>query len=125
MTRVDTGQVRVSLNGDDAVVELNSLIHGNSFSRRIYTQYPRKNPAQPHAHWMSFNGKTMVAPNLNTDDSTRIDLKSGDIRAETPTGTPPIAASIMPDASKYLCVELPRQHDHLYLHQTASMQRWS
>ena len=101
MTRVDTDQVHVSLNGDDAVIELNSLIHGNSFSRRIHTQYPGENPAQPHAHWMSFDGKTMVTPNSNTNDSTRIDLQSGDIKAKTHTGTLPIASSIMPDASKY------------------------
>ena len=101
MTRVDTDQVHVSLNGDDAVIELNSLIRGNSFSRRIPTQYPGENPAQPHAHWMSFDGKTMVTPNSNTNDSTRIDLKSGHIKAKTPTGTLPIASSIMPDATKY------------------------
>ena len=101
MTRVDTDQVHVSLNGDDAVIELNSLIHGNSFSRRIYTQHEGENPAQPHAHWMSFDGKTMVTPNSNTNDSTRIELKTGQIKAKTPTGTLPIASSIMPDASKY------------------------
>jgi len=101
MTRVDTDQVHVSLNGDDAVIELNSLIRGNSFSRRIPTQYPGENPAQPHAHWMSFDGKTMVTPNSNTNDSTRIDLPTGQIKAKTPTGTLPIASSIMPDASKY------------------------
>ena len=99
MTRTDTDQVHVSLNGDDAVIELNP---GNlEFSRRIFTQYPGENPAQPHAHWMSFDGKTMVTPNSNTNDSTRIDLKSGQIRAKTETGTLPIASSIMPDASKY------------------------
>ena len=99
MTRTDTDQVHVSLNGDDAVIELNP---GNlEFSRRIFTQYPGEKPAQPHAHWMSFDGKTMVTPNSNTNDSTRIDLKSGQIRAKTETGTLPIASSIMPDASKY------------------------
>lgn len=101
MTRVDTDQVHVSLNGDDAVIELNSLIHGNSFSRRIYTQHEGENPAHPHAHWMSFDGKTMVTPNSNTNDSTRIDLKTGLIKAKTLTGTLPIASSIMPDATKY------------------------
>ena len=99
MTRVDTDQVHVSLNGDDAVIELNP---GRlDFSRRIFTQYPGDDPAQPHAHWMSFDGKTMVTPNSNTGDSTRIDLKSGKIKAKTPTGTLPIATGMMPDASKY------------------------
>ena len=99
MTRVDTDQVHVSLNGDDAVIELNP---GRlEFSRRLFTQYPGQDPAQPHAHWMSFDGKTMVTPNSNTNDSTRIDLNSGDIKTKTPTGTLPIATGMMPDASKY------------------------
>jgi DNA-binding beta-propeller fold protein YncE len=99
MTRVDTDQVHVSLNGDDAVIELNP---GRlEFNRRIFTQYPGDNPAQPHAHWMSFDGKTMVTPNSNTGDSTRINLKTGKIKAKTPTGTLPIATGMMPDASKY------------------------
>ena len=101
MTRVDTDQVHVSLNGADAVIELNSLIHGNSFSRTIHTQKPGDLPAQPHAHWMSFDGKTMVTPNSNTNDSTRIDLVPGAIAAKEHTDTLPIASSIMPDASKY------------------------
>lgn len=99
MTRVDTDQVHVSLNGDDAVIELNP---GRlDFSRRIFTQYPGQNPAQPHAHWMSFDGKTMVTPNSNTNDSTRIDLISGRIKDKEATGTLPIATGMMPDASKY------------------------
>ena len=101
MTRVDTDQVHVSLNGEDAVIELNSLIHGNSFSRRIPTQFEGDLPAQPHAHTMSFDGKTMVTPNSNTADSTRIDVIPGTIAAKEHTGTLPIATGMMPDASKY------------------------
>ena len=99
MTRVDTDQVHVSLNGGGEVVELSPLAKG--IDRRIPTQFPGEDPAQPHAHWMSFDGKTMVTPNSNTNDSTRIDLKTGTILAKTPTGTLPIASSMMPDASKY------------------------
>jgi|CXWL01.1.fsa_nt_gi DNA-binding beta-propeller fold protein YncE len=99
MTRVDTDQVHVSLNGEDAVIELNP---GRlEFSRRIFTQYPGQDPAQPHAHWMSFDGKKMVTPNSNTNDSTRIDLISGRIKDKEKTGTLPIATGMMPDASKY------------------------
>ena len=99
MTRVDTDQVHVSLNGDDAVIELNP---GRlRFSRSIPTQFAGDLPAQPHAHWMSFDGKTMVTPNSNTNDSTRIDLIPGTIADKTETGTLPIATGMMPDASKY------------------------
>lgn len=99
MTRVDTDQVHVSLNGGNAVVELNP---GNlAYSRSILTQGLSDLPAQPHAHTMSFDGKTMVTPNSNTNDSTRIDVPSGDILDKEPTGTLPIATGMMPDASKY------------------------
>jgi DNA-binding beta-propeller fold protein YncE len=101
MTRTDTDQVHVSLNGDNAVIELNP---GNmEFSRRIFTQFTGENPAQPHAHTMSFDGKTMVTPNSNTGDSTRVDVGSrrAPIRAKEATGLLPIATGMMPDASKY------------------------
>ena len=99
MTRVDTDQVHVSLNGADAVVEYSP--YATEFSRRIFTQFAGDLPAQPHAHWMSFDGKTMVTPNSNTNDSTRVDLIPGTIAAKTATGTLPIATGMMPDASKY------------------------
>jgi hypothetical protein len=99
MTRVDTDQVHVSINGEDSVVELSPF--GAGIDRRIATQFPNERPAQPHAHWMSFDGHTMVTPNSNTNDSTRIDIPSGTIAAKTLTGALPIASGMMPDASKY------------------------
>jgi len=99
MTRVDTDQVHVSLNGENAVTELHPSATG--INRRILTQHPGENPAQPHAHWMSHDGQTMVTPNSNTGDSTRIDIPTGTITAKTITGTLPIASGMMPDASKY------------------------
>jgi len=99
MTRVDTDQVHVSINGEDNVVELSP--GGKQIERRIATQFPGENPAQPHAHWMSHDGHTMVTPNSNTNDSTRIDLVPGTIAEKTATGVLPIASGMMPDASKY------------------------
>jgi DNA-binding beta-propeller fold protein YncE len=100
MTRVDTDQVHVSINGGGEVVELSALAAG--INRHIRTQNDAtENPAQPHAHWMSHDGKIMVTPNSNTADSTRIDIPTGTIVAKTLTGTLPIATGMMPDASKY------------------------
>lgn len=99
MSRVDTDQVHVSINGGDDVVELSPLAAG--IVRRIPTQFPGEDPAQPHAHWMSFDGKTMVTPNSNTADSTKIDIPTGTILDKKHTGTLPIATGMMPDASKY------------------------
>jgi DNA-binding beta-propeller fold protein YncE len=99
MTRVDTDQVHVTINGEDHVVELSP--GGKEIQRRIPTQHPGEFAAQPHAHWMSHDGHTMVTPNSNTNDSTRIDLIPGTIAAKTATGFLPIASGMMPDASKY------------------------
>jgi DNA-binding beta-propeller fold protein YncE len=99
MTRVDTDQVHVSVNGEDNIVELSP--GGKFIERRLATQYVGENPAQPHAHWMSHDGHVMVTPNSNTNDSTRLDIPSGDIVAKTATGFLPIASGMMPDASKY------------------------
>lgn len=101
MTRVDTDQVHVSLNGGIGVRELSPF--AAAFNRFIPTQNSNELPSQPHAHWMSFDGQTMVTPNSNTNDSTRVDIgaPSADILAKTPTGTLPIATGMMPDASKY------------------------
>ena len=101
MTRVDTDQVHVSINGGDDIVELSKFADGNGIDRRIPTQFPGEKAAQPHAHWMSFDGHTMVTPNSNTADSTRINLLTGTIQDKQATGTLPIATGMMPDASKY------------------------
>jgi DNA-binding beta-propeller fold protein YncE len=99
MTRVDTDQVHVSVNGEDNIVELSP--GGKHIERRLATQFPGEKPAQPHAHWMSHDGHHMVTPNSNTNDSTRLDVPSGTIAAKTPVGFLPIASGMMPDASKY------------------------
>jgi len=99
MTRVDTDQVHVSVNGDGHVIELSPL--AGHVDRRIPVQFQGENPGHPHAHTMSFDGHTMVTPNSNTADSTRIDVLSGTIADKTPTGTLPIATGMMPDATKY------------------------
>src|SRR5215207_1954710 len=99
MTRVDTDQVHVSINGEDNIVEVSP--GGKQIERRLATQYAGDLPAQPHAHSMSHDGHIMVTPNSNTNDSTRLDIPSGSIVEKTATGFLPIASGMMPDASKY------------------------
>jgi DNA-binding beta-propeller fold protein YncE len=98
MTRVDTDQVHVSINGEGSVVELSP--HAGHVDRKIEVQ-DSGNPGQPHAHWMSSDGHTMVTPNSNTNDSTVVHIVPGTIEPKVATGTLPIASSIMPDNSKY------------------------
>lgn len=70
MTRVDTDQVHVTINGDErseSIVEVSPK--AESVERRV--DIGRGNP---HAHWMSHDGKTMVPPNAFTADSSIYDF---------------------------------------------------
>lgn len=105
MTRTDTDQVHVTNNGDtrtDAVMELSPLATG--VERRV--DIGRGNP---HAHWMSHDGHTMVTPNVLTGDTTQFNFATDRIDSLLPTGSPlshPLATGMMPDASKYYVANL-------------------
>ncbi|MBX3329268.1 MAG: hypothetical protein KF722_02620 [Nitrospira sp.] len=103
MTRVDTEQVHVTLNGEDAVSELDKTAGSPNitFKRRIPMQTPGAKQTQPHAHWMGHDGKTMATPNSNTNDSTFFDFINNVIKAKPATGPLPIAAAMNPTSTKY------------------------
>lgn len=97
MTRVDTDEIHVTLNGADdnrSVVELKPRAEG--VEQRIDVGRPH-----PHAHWMSHDGKTMVTPNAFTADSSIYSFARNALTAVVATGAHPIATGMMPDASKY------------------------
>jgi YVTN family beta-propeller protein len=97
MTRVDTDQLHVSLEGEDqrtAVVQLEP--GGATIDRRVDIE-----EGHPHAHWMGHDGKTMVTPNAFTRDSTIFDFNTNAVRDLVPVGEAPIATGMMPDDSKY------------------------
>lgn len=97
MTRTDTDQVHVAINGEDGNQSIVELSPGaKSVERRIEVGRPH-----PHAHWMSHDGKTMVTPNVFTGDSSIYGLAANRLRAVISTGSHPIATGMMPDASKY------------------------
>lgn len=98
MTRTDTDQLHVAINGGNSVVELSP--GATKIDRRIPVQFSDEKPAHPHAHWMSADGKTMVTPNPNNNDSTIVNVPDGTIRKGT-TEELPIASGMMPDSSKY------------------------
>src|SRR5262249_30411137 len=90
MTRTDTDQVQVTLNGADrpeSVVELRRGAPG--VERRIDRGRPH-----PHAHWMSHDGKTMVTPNAFTADSSIFDFPTDRLVAIAPVGALPIATGM-------------------------------
>lgn len=102
MTRVDTDQIHVTLNGEEdsrSVVELKPLAKG--IEREIDI-----GRGHPHAHWMSHDGKTMVTPNVLDSDSTIYDFDSDSITSISATGSHPIATGMMPDSSKYYVANL-------------------
>lgn len=103
MTRVDTEDVHVSLNGEDSVLELRRAPSGLLSKVRNITISvgPNAKQTQPHAHWMGFDGKSMTTPNSNTNDSSLFDFNLDMVLAKEPTGALPIAAAMMPDSSKY------------------------
>jgi len=107
MTRVDTQQVHTGCNGDDGVMELNRLPNGMLEVNRLISMQDPNNPTmqtQPHAHWMSFDGKNMVTPNSNSADSTLYEftgLSTGQVLSKNETGAVSIASGMMPDSSKY------------------------
>ena len=96
MTRVDTDQLHVALNGSpnsDSVVELAPLANG--VQRRINI-----GRGAPHAHWMSHDGKKMVTPNAFSSDSTQYNFANDSIDAILPAGALPIATGMTPDSKK-------------------------
>ena len=97
MTRTDTDQLHVALEGEDnhtAVVQL--APGGAQIERRIDIA-----EGHPHGHWMGHDGKTMVTPNAFTRDSTIFDFNTNAVRDLVPVGEAPIATGMMPDDSKY------------------------
>jgi YVTN family beta-propeller protein len=98
MTRTDTDQMHIALNGGNAVVEVHPL--ATKIDRVLKVERPGEKIAHPHAHWMSGDARFMVTPNVNTYDSTVLSIKTGAIKKEA-TGELPIASGMMPDASKY------------------------
>lgn len=94
MTRVDTDQLHVALNGSpntDSVVELAPLANG--VQRRINI-----GRGAPHAHWMGHDGKLMVTPNAFSADTTQYNFAGDVVEAILPAGALPIATGMTPDS---------------------------
>jgi DNA-binding beta-propeller fold protein YncE len=104
MTRTDTDQLHVALNGGNAVVELSP--YATKIDRTLLAQREGEVIAHPHAHWMSSDGQRMVTPNPNTADATLFDVPSGQIVQKPKLADTPIASSMAPDDSKYYIANL-------------------
>ena len=97
MTRADTDQLHVALEGEDSHTSVVQLAPGGAtIERRINI-----GEGNPHGHWMGHDGKTMVTPNAFTRNSTVFDFNTNAVRHLVPIGEAPIAIGMMPDDSKY------------------------
>ena len=100
MTLTDSDRLHVTNNGDkdtNSVMELAPLATEVLRTENI-------GRGNPHAHWMSHDGKNMVTANALSDDSTQYNFHTNSIDAITKVGGPfshPLAAGMMPDGSKY------------------------
>lgn len=106
MTRVDTGDIHVSLNGEIGVAEIFATTSPAEVDRIIATQGYGEDPTHPHAHWMSSDGQKMVTPNTFTHDTTLYDFGTDSIKARESTGVLAIATGMMPDDSYYVVANL-------------------
>jgi len=106
MTRTDTGDLHVALNGEDGVAEILKTTDPTTVNRIIPMQGLGQDATHPHAHWMSADGKMMVTPNSFTGDSSIYGFAVGHLVGKPSTGALPIATGMMPDSSKYYVANL-------------------
>ena len=72
MTKPDTDQIYVTINGEDSVAELSP--EGKNLQRKIPMQHVKDLNTHPHAFWIGHHGKIMITPNPFTSDSTMYDF---------------------------------------------------
>ncbi|MCG8914945.1 copper oxidase [Actinokineospora sp. PR83] len=97
MTAPGSDNLIIGINAGNEVVEL--APGGTNVLRKI-TVSPTGEVRHPHAHWTSSDGKTVVTPNVMTNNASVIDMPTGTIRTEK-TGQFPIATSMTPDSSTF------------------------
>ncbi|WP_370967158.1 YncE family protein [Amycolatopsis sp. cg9] len=97
MTEPGSDKLVIGINAGNEVVEL--APGGTNVLRKI-TVSPTGEVRHPHAHWTSSDGKTVVTPNVLTNNASVIDMPTGTVRTEK-TGQFPIASSMTPDSSKF------------------------
>jgi DNA-binding beta-propeller fold protein YncE len=97
MRRPGTGTIIVPNNGGNRIVELDP--EGRKILKSYFTQAPGQDPAFPHAHWVSFDGKHVVTPNSNETNATLFDL-SVPAMVKPFSGGFPVATSMTNDGKR-------------------------
>lgn len=108
MTLPDNDDITVAINGENGIAIIPA---GTAVVNKAHpTQALGHTSANPHGHWISADGKSIVTPNINTGDVGRY-AADGKIQSRTATGgnapgAHPIAIGMMPDSSKIYATNL-------------------
>jgi DNA-binding beta-propeller fold protein YncE len=99
MTEVGSDNVDVVINGGNQIMVFSP--GATKLLKTINLAPPGVKPADPHAPWMSTDGRFMVTPNVNHDTVSIVDMMMGTSREESSLGHWPIAQGMLPDNSKF------------------------
>jgi DNA-binding beta-propeller fold protein YncE len=97
MRRPGTGTLIVPNNGGNRIVELDPT--GSKVIKSYFTQAAGQDPAFPHAHWVSFDGKHVVTPNSNESNASLFDLSVPNM-VKPFSGGFPVATSMTNDGKR-------------------------
>ena len=97
MTRPNNDNLVIPNNGGNRIVEV--APGGGEVLGSYLTQKPGENPAFPHAHWISYDGKYVVTPNSNESQVTIFDLDVPSI-IKPESGGFPVASSMTNDGKR-------------------------
>jgi DNA-binding beta-propeller fold protein YncE len=97
MRRPGTNTLIIPNNGGNRIVELDP--EGTKVIKSYFTQAPGQDPAFPHAHWISFDGKHVVTPNSNESNASVFDLSVPSM-VKPVSGGFPVAVSMTNDGKR-------------------------
>ncbi len=97
MTRPNNDNLVIPNNGGNRVVELEP--GGGKVIKSYLTQAPGEDPAFPHAHWVSSDGKHLITPNSNESQASLFDLDVPSM-IKPESGGFPVATSMTNDGKR-------------------------
>ncbi|HEY2705966.1 MAG TPA: copper oxidase [Candidatus Dormibacteraeota bacterium] len=102
VTRSATDELIVGINGGNSLAEV--APGDNGVMKNFSAVLPGEGIAHPHAHWLSPDGNTAVAPNANFDSASLFNLNANDpnlsITKRTFVGSIPIATAMSSTADR-------------------------
>jgi YVTN family beta-propeller protein len=97
VTRPGSDTLIVPNNGGNKLVELDA--GGNKVIKSYLTQKPGEAPALPHAHWVSYDGKYVVAPLSNETTASITNMDTNEL-IKPVSGGFPVATSMTNDGKR-------------------------